>query len=405
MTQDMGGIYSDQRCPVCGGPYVDDKKSALRCPRHPHFIAGKFKVKIKGTTSRYDSYTDAKLCLDAKRGEVAKGVYIGSVKVKTLGHVQDKFLEWKMDLVRMGRLKVGSVNTFCNRLNRIVHVLGVAKDASSIRYRHVHDFLYKSGFAPKSIYDSYTVFKEMMEWAFDMGDVTSTPKWPPFEFSLEHDMKRRKTIDKETQARILHDIYLREWGIRPRLYLAIRFLATYISLRPKELLNIKEKDLDRELGLLTITSHKASRRPKVLRLLPQDVSLFGELPRGMPDMPLFRYDVPCGNIKAGTGFGQASFYRAWKRSCKNLGILGVDLYGGTRHSSAIALYKDAGVSPEEIKRATGHKTSIAFTRYFKMDLDDVLEIHLKAAPKGLCPHRGNVKHDIEVKKEGYNIVR
>jgi hypothetical protein len=38
------------------------------------------------------------------------------------------------------------------------------------------------------------------------------------------------------------------------------------------------------------------------------------------------------------------------------------------------------VSPEEIKKATGHKTSVAFTRYFKLDLDDVLEIHALAGP-------------------------
>jgi integrase len=377
-TQDIGGIYSDQRCPRCGGLYVDDHKSALRCLDHPYHIAGQFKVKIRGTTSRYDSYSDAKLCLEAKRKDIGNGIDI--CKKVTLGHVQDAFLDWKMDLVKMGRLKIGSVNTFRNRLNRIVHVIGVSREASSVRYRHVHGFLYKSGFAPKTIYDSYTVFKEMIEWAFDMGDITAKPKWPPFDFSLEHDMKRRKTIDKETQARILHDIYVQEWDIRPRLYLAVRFLATYISLRPAELLKVKEKDFDRELGLLTITSHKTSRRPKVLRLLPQDVSLFRELPRGMSDMPLFRYDVPCGNIKAGTGFGQAAFYRAWKRSCKNLGIKDVDLYGGTRHSSAIALYKDAGVSPEEIKKATGHKSSVAFMRYFRLDIDDVVEIHALAAP-------------------------
>jgi integrase len=101
----------------------------------------------------------------------------------------------------------------------------------------------------------------------------------------------------------------------------------------------------------------------------------------MPDMPLFRHDVPGPNVKAGTKFGVAAFYRAWKRSCVRLGITGVDLYGGTRHSSAIALYKEAGVSPEEIKKATGHKTSVAFTRYFKLDIDDVVEIHALASPK------------------------
>jgi integrase len=347
---------------------------------HPSYIATTFKVKIRGTTARFNGYFKAKDFLHAARKALADGTWQAPKGVKTLGHVQDKFLDWKLDLVKMGRLNTSSVNGYRNRLNRIVHVLGVSEDASSIRYWHVHGFLYKSGFSPKSIYDSYTVFKEMMEWAFDMGDITSTPKWPTFEFSLEHDMKRRKTVDKGTQARILHDIHQREWEKRPRLYLAIRFLTTYISLRPSDLLHVKEKDFDRELGLLTITSHKTSRRPKVLRLLPQDVSLFGELPRGMPDMPLFRNDVPYQGQRAGTGFGQAAFYRAWKRACKNLGIEGVDLYGGTRHSSAIALYKDAGVPVEEIRKATGHKTSAAFTRYFKLDIDDVLEIHALAGP-------------------------
>jgi integrase len=315
------------------------------------------------------------------RKAIDSGYWSGIADQKTLGHIHDAFIEWKQDLVKMGRLKNSTVNAYHSRLCRIIDTIGISRDASSIRYRHVHEFLYKSGGAPKSIYDSYTIFKEMIEWAFDMGDITAKPKWPPFDFSPEHDMKRRKTVDKATQARILHDIYIREWNIRPRLYLAIRFLSTYISLRPSELLHIKEKDLDREMGLLTITCHKTSRRPKVLRLLPQDIGIFRELPRGMPDMPLFRYDVPCGAIRAGTGFGQGTFYRAWKRSCKNLGISEVDLYGGTRHSSAIALYKDAGVPVEEIKKATGHKTSIAFTRYFKLDIDDVVEIHALAAPK------------------------
>jgi integrase len=376
----IGGIYSDQKCLACGSSLQDDGQVSVRCPDHPYSLATTFKVKIRGTTARFKAYFKAKDYLYAARKALDDGTWYSPGKAKTLGHVQDKFLDWKLDLVKMGRLNTSSVNSYRNRLSRIINVLGVSEDASSIGYRHIHGFLYKSGFSPKSIYDSYTVFKEMIEWSFDMGDITAKPKWPTFDFSLEHDMKRRKTVDKGTQARILNDIHFREWDIRPRLYLGIRFLATYISLRPSELLSVKEKDFERDLGLLYITSHKTSRRPKVLRLLPQDVSLFRELPRGMPDMPLFRHDVPCQGIKAGTGFGQAAFYRAWKRSCENLGITGVDLYGGTRHSSAIALYKDAGVSPEEIKKATGHKTSLAFTRYFKLDIDDVLEIHALAGP-------------------------
>lgn len=375
-----GGIYSDSRCPMCKLPFVDDLKVALRCPDHPQITSTTFKVKIRGTTARFGGYFRAKDYLYAARKALAEGTWQPGKEKKTLGHIHDAFIEWKQSMVNMGRLKPSTVNAYHSRLCRILNVIGISKDASSVKYRHVHKFLYDSGLAPKSIYDSYTVFKEMMDWAFHMDDITELPKWPAFDFSLEHDMKRRKTVDKDTQSRILHDMYLAEWEIRPRLYLGVRFLTTYISIRPSELLKVNEGDYDRQMGTLLIRESKTSKRPKIIKLTKQDIYLLHELPRGLPGLPLFRHDVPCGGINAGTRFGQAAFYRAWKRSCKRLGIKGVDLYGGTRHSSAISLYKDAGVSPEEIKKATGHKTSLAFTRYFKLDLDDVLEIHALAGP-------------------------
>jgi NADH-quinone oxidoreductase subunit N len=51
----------------------------------------------------------------------------------------------------------------------------------------------------------------------------------------------------------------------------------------------------------------------------------------------------------------------------------VDLYGGTRHSSAIALKKYR--TPEEIKRATMHSTNKAFERYFWIETGDLREIY------------------------------
>lgn len=54
-----------------------------------------------------------------------------------------------------------------------------------------------------------------------------------------------------------------------------------------------------------------------------------------------------------------------KKACDNLGIEGVDLYGGTRHSSALAL-RDL-ISPEQIRRATMHGTNKAFERYFRIE--------------------------------------
>jgi hypothetical protein len=61
------------------------------------------------------------------------------------------------------------------------------------------------------------------------------------------------------------------------------------------------------------------------------------------------------------------------KACTNLGIDGVDLYGGTRHSSARALRMHR--TPEEIKRATMHTTNKAFERYFQIEADDVRNIY------------------------------
>ena len=388
----IGGIYTDQRCPICSKVFVDDRQSALRCPDHQQHIAGKFKVKLRGSTARFDNYIVARDYLNAMRKSVSNGTY--TKKHYTLGDIQDEFLAWKDELAIRGKIKAKTAQDYRARLNRIVHVIGVCQEANFLSYRHIHDFLYNSGFSPKSTYDSYITFKGMMEWALDMGFVVSIPKFPPYDFSLEHDMQRRKVVDKDTQKRILHQIYIREWDIRPRLYLGVRFLATYINIRPSELLNVLEQDYHRKEKYIVIRKHKVGRQPKIVRLLDEDIALLDELPRGMPSMPLFRHDVPGDGVKAGQRFGTAAFYRAWKRACSDLGIRGVDLYGGTRHSSAISLYKDAGLSPEEIKKATGHKTSIAFTRYFRLDIDDVVEIHAHASPG--VPGKIDISEYVEV---------
>ncbi|MDX9894942.1 MAG: hypothetical protein RBS34_05835 [Desulfofustis sp.] len=63
----------------------------------------------------------------------------------------------------------------------------------------------------------------------------------------------------------------------------------------------------------------------------------------------------------------------WKIACSNLGIEGVDLYGGTRHSSATAL-KDI-LSPEQIKAGTMHNTNKAFERYFQRNSQDAIQVY------------------------------
>ena len=93
----------------------------------------------------------------------------------------------------------------------------------------------------------------------------------------------------------------------------------------------------------------------------------------LPELPFFRHLKGLQSIKENQPFGEKYFYKWWVRACEALGINGVDMYGGTRHSSAIALRKYR--TPEEIKRATMHSTNKAFERYFRMESDDLRDIY------------------------------
>ncbi len=384
MTQDIGGIYSDQRCPLCGGPYVDDKKSALRCPDHEQHIAGRFKVKIRNTTFRYDSYTDAKLCLAARREDLSTGSLLKPMS-RTLGEIQEAFLAWKLELVNMKQIGSDTLKVYRTRLNRVTGYIGPTRKLKDIDYRVIHDFIHKTKYSLKTKYDSYVIFKEMLLLAHDLGDWPKLPKFPRWQFDLDKAMKLRKTITKKEQERVLDAVYQCEWVRQPRLYVAIKFLCTYVNIRPGELLAVNECDFNGGEGILVIRKHKTGSVPKVIRLLQEDITLLNSLPTGFPGMPLFRHDRPVQRVKVGQRFGQAAFSRAWKRACQVAGIKDVDLYGGTRHSSAVALYREAGLSPEQVKKATGHRSSSSFERYFRLDIDDIRDLHAKAAPNTLHP--------------------
>jgi integrase len=200
----------------------------------------------------------------------------------------------------------------------------------------------------------------MYRWLKKRQEIQNIPEFPDVEFELGY----RKTVDKETQNAILDDIKAHEPF---KVWLGIRFLATYISIRPMELMNVKWKEIDLANGYVYIP-HPKEKKFKAVPILPDDVSLLGSVQREMPSMFLF------GGEKR---YGVNRFYKAWIRACARLGIEGVDLYGGTRHSSARALRKF--FSPEEIKRATMHSTNAAFERYFTMESDDVRSIYKRSA--------------------------
>ena len=128
---------------------------------------------------------------------------------------------------------------------------------------------------------------------------------------------------------------------------------------------------------LVPTFHPAAllRNPKWKRPTWEDVQLVRGLPRGLPDVYFFRHAAD--GSRPGPRFGKRFLYGQWKNACGQLGIEGVDLYGGTRHSSAVAMRGSA--TPEQIRQATMHSTSKAFERYYRTSPDELRRLYSIAA--------------------------
>jgi integrase len=105
---------------------------------------------------------------------------------------------------------------------------------------------------------------------------------------------------------------------------------TYPRLRPKELWEIKEQDID--LGRAVILAHKTKEgKPKIVPLIDEDVELVRQMKEdfpGFPDQFFFRHPGGVNRAKAGDRYGKHYFSKWWNRACKNVGVEGVPSVSG-----------------------------------------------------------------------------
>jgi hypothetical protein len=259
----------------------------------------------------------------------------------------------------------------CRRIGYAMVYFG-DKNIKNIDYIVLQEYLQQlklKDYSTKYQCDLIDVIKSVYLWARKVRHITEDqiPEFPKVDVQMAY----RRTVTKDVQSAILDEVK----KIAPfKVWLFIKWLSTYISVRPKALRYVKEGDFDFGIGVLNLHVSK-EKKLRVVPMLKGDLEIaWGMRPNPMPkewrqkwdDQRFFRHED-------GQHFGKNIIYRYWKKAAANLGIYNVDLYGGTRHSSTRALRKFNTV--EEIKRATMHKTSESFDRYFDMELDDVRNIY------------------------------
>jgi integrase len=366
-----GGIYSYQKCPLCGSSFQYIVKSGgLICPNHANQRAhGEFVVQFgRQVKRRFTTFENAERFLIGLRYEVDRGTFdhrdYQSGNPLGFSTLAEQWLQ-----IKKQEVKATSFENLERFMRSAINSWG-QKNIKEIGFADIEDFLFSHSVSNKTKSNIRSCLHTFWKWLLHRQVLTLAqfPDFPVVKFNLGY----RKIIDKETQFAILDEVYRISYHINPRIWLGIKWLCTYIAIRPGELLKMQEQDVNTRIGAFVVR-HTKEGKEKIVPMLDSDRKLVNDFPVGLPNLLFFRHIKALSGCRPGQPFGGKYLYKWWKKACENLGVEGVDLYGGTRHSSATAL-KDR-LSPEQIKAGTMHSTNKAFERYFQRNSQDAIEVY------------------------------
>jgi integrase len=276
------------------------------------------------------------------------------------------------------RVREGQVRCFRNlksHMDKASDFFG-SRNVKEIGYGELEDFLASlpPGLSGKTKANILATLHSFLVWVArrERGRGYQVPEFPEAKFILGW----RNTVDKETQTAIIEEVKRISYHINPRIWIGIKWLSTYVAIRPIELINIKEGDFDLGLGVVNVKHNKVDK-PKIVPMLEEDIELVRSFGKALPSLYFFRHASRKGlPLKKRYRFGKDYLYSWWKSACKNLRIEGVDLYGGTRHSTVRALREH--FTPDQVKLGTMHTTNAAFERYYQIELEDARKVYRAA---------------------------
>jgi len=370
-----GAIHTDEKCPVCGGTLRhDENRDGFFCADHKaKIIPDKMRVQFGRDVRRRfggGNYRAARQFLEGLRWKTVEGTFDHRdyQAENPLGFevLARKWLAHKQPAV--------SYNHFRNirrDIDKAISTWGPL-NVKAIGFGEIQDFLDSLDLSSKSKHEMRSTLHGFFTWVCRREKSIEMPDMPDIKFTLGW----RNIVDIDTQSAIIEEVKRISYDINPKIWIGIKWLATYIAFRPNELRMMKESEINVS-GFFVVPKPK-EKIPKLIAMLPEDIELYNEH-RGMPGLYFFRHIKRKGQ-KPGAHFGKDYLYTWWKRACDNLGVEGVDLYGGTRHSTATSLGKD--FSQEEIMKAgTIHKSNKAAARYIQAEANNSIDIYRHIADR------------------------
>lgn len=237
---------------------------------------------------------------------------------------------------------------------------------SDITYSVLEDMkLAMSDHKPKTVYDAFGFLKSFLNWCVKRDDIP-LEKLPTFP-ELSKRMGMRKVLDKDTQRMVVSKV--KEISTEPRAYIGILLLATYPKIRPGELRQVTDDDIDLAAGYIRIPQPKEQNEPKLVKLTEKHTEMLRRETSGYSPRYLLSYSD-------GRPLGRDYLKNLWARACRSLGIEGVPLYPGTKHTSATDLAKKF---PYKLVKEAAGISSKAMERYINITEDDVVVLYESAS--------------------------
>jgi len=199
----IGGIYSDQKCPVCGSKFIDNHKDGLLCPKHKEIRASSLSVRFKKTHQRFKNYDEADQFLSFLRSEYRRGKYDERDYQKddplSVANLTQEWLEKKK-----GKVKFRTLQNFKGYAHHWNAFFG-NKNIKDIDYAHIEDFLDSLTLSNKTKHNINAALHNFFVWVWKRNkkifSISDFPEFPTVQFILG----RRKIVSKEVQTTIIDE--------------------------------------------------------------------------------------------------------------------------------------------------------------------------------------------------------
>jgi len=367
-----GSISSSQKCPLCSGPLShDEKRAGCFCELHPNISASRFIVRFPGGIfQRFRDYPTALRYLnylrfekDSRQTRFNADDY-RAARPNSFGALAPKYLERKKEHATYRKIR--------HYIERAAEVLG-PMNVREITGADIEDYLFSiPGISEKTRHNHMTQLRDFWTWCLKRGNIITLAEMPIFP-EIKFELGYRKILNWDVQEQVLAKLKEMTHHLNPKIWLGVDMLATYTEIRPDDLRRVTEGSLD-ALGFLTIYNPTKKRnKHKRIKLHKDHVkewkAIAAEFP-ALPDVPFFRHVGGMHSCKQGALFGPTFLYEWWCRACRELGVEGVPLYPGTKHTTATETAKVLG--SDAALNASG-LSNRAFERYCQVSNQGSIE--------------------------------